>query len=612
MRKTLFLRIAAVAAFLLCLCFAVSCEPKNDQTKSSQTEHRHSCKTVSVTPPTCAQKGYTTYTCETCGDSYRDDYVAATGHKMKDGVCTVCGGSDSGLSYTLCSDRRSYLVSVGDSADEKIVVPAEHEGKPVVGVAAGGFSGCTALREITLPESVYMIGEKAFYHCRGLTAVAFEGALENIDASAFAGCTGLEEIDLSGGTLSIGEKTFSGCDRLERVLWSEDLETVSAEAFSGCVKLASVCLSRSVTKIAATAFRGCSLVSVSVREENETYYSVNNCLVQRDTKTLILGTAGGSIPSDGSVTAIGAYAFADNPTLESVFVPAAVEKLGKGVFWGCAGLTEVAFAEDSRLKMIDAFAFRDCTALPTVILPDSVETLGEFTFMNCTSLTEVGLPASLTALPYQVFVNCTSLVRAEIPSGVQKIGDSAFQCCTSLAHVRIPASVSKIGMGAFDECRGLTSFMIEPGSALRPGSMDTYFWDCSGLTELGGPLWLIEHFHGNYSKILSITVNDEDILDSNSFGPYENLTSVTVSGNVKTIGSNAFAHCDQLRSVTISGDVNRIEYNAFAGCGRLSSVTFENTEGWYYKDSVANVTDAAENARLLTSRGSSGVALLHR
>ena len=54
-------------------------------------DHVHSYETV-VTAPTCTEQGYTTYTCS-CGDSYVDDYVDATGiHEYDDeGVCVHCG-----------------------------------------------------------------------------------------------------------------------------------------------------------------------------------------------------------------------------------------------------------------------------------------------------------------------------------------------------------------------------------------------------------------------------------------------------------------------------------------------------------------------------------------
>jgi len=46
----------------------------------------HGHKAV-ITPPTCTEQGYTTYTCE-CGDSYVDDYIDATGHLFGDWVVT--------------------------------------------------------------------------------------------------------------------------------------------------------------------------------------------------------------------------------------------------------------------------------------------------------------------------------------------------------------------------------------------------------------------------------------------------------------------------------------------------------------------------------------------
>ena len=52
--------------------------------------HTHSYSSK-VTDPTCLADGYTTYTCD-CGHSYRDDEVAASGHKddVADHICDVC------------------------------------------------------------------------------------------------------------------------------------------------------------------------------------------------------------------------------------------------------------------------------------------------------------------------------------------------------------------------------------------------------------------------------------------------------------------------------------------------------------------------------------------
>lgn len=55
--------------------------------------HVHSY-TPCVTPPTCTEKGYTTFTC-TCGDSYVSDYTEAVGHSLHNGICAVCGYADN-------------------------------------------------------------------------------------------------------------------------------------------------------------------------------------------------------------------------------------------------------------------------------------------------------------------------------------------------------------------------------------------------------------------------------------------------------------------------------------------------------------------------------------
>ena len=47
-----------------------------------------------VTKPTCTEKGYTTYTCSVCGDSYKGSYTDALGHSYVNGACTRCGAKD--------------------------------------------------------------------------------------------------------------------------------------------------------------------------------------------------------------------------------------------------------------------------------------------------------------------------------------------------------------------------------------------------------------------------------------------------------------------------------------------------------------------------------------
>lgn len=76
---------------------------------------------------------------------------------------------------------------------------------------------------------------------------------------------------------------------------------------------------------------------------------------------------------------------------------------------------------------------------------------------------------------------------------------------------------------------------------------------------------------------------------------------------VTAIIGEAFKGCESLTKITVPDSVTSIGYDAFEGCTSLKRVTFKNTSGWkifrnvdmpYAQD--VNVTDAAQNAKLLT------------
>ncbi len=46
---------------------------------------------VHIVAPECVKKGYSIYTCDMCGHSYKSDYTDMSGHNIEDGFCTNCG-----------------------------------------------------------------------------------------------------------------------------------------------------------------------------------------------------------------------------------------------------------------------------------------------------------------------------------------------------------------------------------------------------------------------------------------------------------------------------------------------------------------------------------------
>lgn len=124
------------------------CSATESRELDATEEHSY---TSTVTPPTCAEQGYTTYICS-CGESYVDNYVPATGHSYENGICTVCSAKASpyfqqlpdnitGCSnlYSILTPEKGYYTATkydtSNGAVLSVVIPVE----PGDRIAASSF-----------------------------------------------------------------------------------------------------------------------------------------------------------------------------------------------------------------------------------------------------------------------------------------------------------------------------------------------------------------------------------------------------------------------------------------------------------------------------------------
>ena len=163
----------------------------------------------------------------------------------------------------------------------------------------------------------------------------------------------------------IGDYAFLNCEILTSITIPDSVTSIGEGAFFGCSGLTSIEIPDSVTSIGLYAFYGCSSVeSITVASGNIVYKSSGNCLIETATKTLIAGCKNSVIPSDGSVTSIGDYAFSDCSSLTSIEIPDSVTSIG-------------------------SFAFFYCESLTSITIPDSVTSIGEWAFASCTNLIDI-------------------------------------------------------------------------------------------------------------------------------------------------------------------------------------------------------------------------------
>ena len=141
----------------------------------------------------------------------------------------------------------------------------EDNGKIYKITSINGFSGCSSLKNINIPESITSIGNYAFWGCRALQNINIPEGVTNIGDSAFEFCDSLQNIILPDSITSIGDNAFLFCDSLESINIPEGVTNIGDAAFSGCSSLKNINIPYGITRIGWATFAGCSsLKSITI------------------------------------------------------------------------------------------------------------------------------------------------------------------------------------------------------------------------------------------------------------------------------------------------------------------------------------------------------------
>ncbi len=290
------------------------------------------------------------------------------------------------LEFALLDDG-TYSVSLkeGASGVKSIAIPSTHKGKPVTVIEPYAFKGAMVMTSISIPDTITTIGEYAFLDCDCLDNVKIPDSVTYIGDRAFEYCRGLTNVYIGSGVSFIGDAVFHDC----------------------------------------------CLFSITLGSENTTYYIDGNCLIEKSSNELVVGTNNSVIP-DG-ITAIRNSAFAGCRVITSVRIPDSVKYVGDHAFYNCYMLADLVMGNG--VEYIGEKAFHYCIKITNIVIPDSVSHIGEQAFFCMESLKTLTIGSGITSIPEQAFYNCYHLTDVVIADSVTHIGKEAFTSCPNIQNV---------------------------------------------------------------------------------------------------------------------------------------------------------------------------------
>ncbi len=484
----------------------------------------------------------------------------------------------------------------------------------VTSIGTSSFSGCKELVKVSIPNSVRSINSEAFFNCSSLSDIDFSSEIITIGPRAFQNCSSLTCIEIPDSVTTIWENAFSGCSSLNKITIPDSVTTIKDNAFSDCKGLTNITYPKGLTTIGSGIFSNCTgLEKVTIPSGTTAIGagSFKNC--SRITNI--------TIPD--SVTTIGNGAFIDCSSISSISIPANVSELN-GTFNGCTSLKSITIPNG--VVTIGHGTFAECTNLKSITIPNSVTTIGDYAFYKCTSLSSVVMHEGLTSIGEYAFSNCSDLTSVIIPSSVTSIENKAFYTCSALKYVVVNKSLkseysfdlsniefhfyydvtyTSNGCGVIKGKKktygtDVIDISIEPNSNY---SIEKITWTSSGQTieltqnddgkfimpDADGSVTIKAFFvvSGNCGDDLKWALSGDGALTISGSGemfdwnsltdvPWNeyrsNISSISFSDGVTSIGKHAFQSCTKLNKVMIPDSVTAIGMDAFKDCTDLNSI----------------------------------------
>ena len=144
-----------------------------------------------------------------------------------------------------------------------ITIPTDFGRFPVTAIGDDAFRGCSALKKVTIPQSVTSIGDSAFAGCHNLDSVTINDAATSIGNRAFTECPLTTTLSLGKKITTIGDEAFYDCRGLTSVTIPPSVTSIGKKAFLQCIHLKTLSFGENIKTIGYHAFNSCTSINLT-------------------------------------------------------------------------------------------------------------------------------------------------------------------------------------------------------------------------------------------------------------------------------------------------------------------------------------------------------------
>ena len=145
---------------------------------------------------------------------------------------------------------------------------------PLDRIEYDAFTRCTKLQEVVFKGTVRSLN--GFSYCSSLEKVVLPEGLQTIQSGVFQGCTGLKEITIPQSVREMGQSVFDGCTSLKEVVLPAAMPYILHWLLQNCRSLERLTIGEGLKNIGISAIDGCSsLRHIVVRCQQPPTYSDN-------------------------------------------------------------------------------------------------------------------------------------------------------------------------------------------------------------------------------------------------------------------------------------------------------------------------------------------------